>query len=69
MVDTFELMGDYIELNKFLKALGLCVTGGMAKIAIEQGLVKVDGEVEYRKRCKIRNGQKIEFDGNIIEII
>ena len=68
-MNTFKLMGEYIELNKFLKASGLCATGGMAKIVIEQGLVKVDGRVEYRKRCKIKSGQKIEFDGNIFEIV
>jgi ribosome-associated protein len=33
----------------------------MAKTAIAEGLVKVDGNVELRKRCKIRKGQVVEF--------
>ena len=66
---TFELSGDYIELNKLLKALSLCITGGAAKIAIKEGLVKVDGEVEQRIRCKIRNGQKIEYEAVSIEVM
>ncbi len=60
--------GDYIELIKLLKAVGLCDTGGSAKIAVEEGSVKVDGVVESRKRCKIRRGQVVEIDGNFIEV-
>ena len=66
---TFEFSGDYIELNKLLKASGLCGTGGMAKIEIENGLVSVDGTVEYRKRCKIRNGQTVEYGGQTIKVV
>jgi len=68
-METFELAGSYIELNKLLKASGFCNTGGAAKIAIEEGLVKVDGQVEQRIRCKIRNGQKVEYKGNSIEVM
>jgi ribosome-associated protein len=67
-MDIFTLSEDYIELSKLLKSSGLCATGGMAKNAIENGRVVVDGEVEYRKGCKIRQGRKVEFDGHIIEI-
>lgn len=68
-METFELSGDYIELSKLLKAWGLCETGGMAKIVIENGLVAVDGTIEYRKRCKIRNGQTVEYDGHTINVV
>ena len=67
-METFSLSGDYIELNKLLKVTGLCDTGGSAKYAIENGRVTVDKEVEYRKGCKIRHGQKVEFDGHLIEV-
>lgn len=68
-METFRLSGDYIELNRLLKAVGLCETGGMANLAVEEGLVRVDGEVEYRKRCKVRAGRRVEFDGRVIEVI
>ena len=68
-METFEFSGDYIELNKLLKASGLCGTGGMAKMEIENGLVNVDGTVEYRKRCKIRNGQTVEYGGQTIKVV
>ncbi|MCK9196323.1 MAG: RNA-binding S4 domain-containing protein [Syntrophales bacterium] len=67
-MEKFALSGDYIELNKLLKASGLCDTGGIAKYAIKNGRVAVDGEVEYRKGCKIRHGQKVEFDSHMIEV-
>lgn len=65
---VFYLTGDYIELNKLLKATGLCATGGMAKIAIEEGLVTVDGEVEHRKRRKIRSGQTVAYEGRVVQV-
>ena len=68
-METFDLEGhDYIALNDLLKVEGLCASGGMAKSVIADGLVQVDGEVELRKRCKIRRGQVVEFSGNKIVI-
>jgi ribosome-associated protein len=68
MVTKFELKDDYIELIKLLKVTGLCDSGGMAKVVTSEGRVKVNGVVELRKRCKIRKGQTVYFEGNIIEI-
>lgn len=65
----FEIRGDYIELFKILKILGLCDNGGEAKHVISEGLVKVDGQVETRKACKIKSGQKVEYKENIVEVI
>lgn len=65
----YKLENEYIELIKLLKVTGLCSTGGMAKIVTDEGHVKVDGEIEYRKRKKIKKGQYIEFNGDSITII
>ncbi len=62
MKESFEIKGEYIELIKLLKATGLCETGGMAKIVTEDGLVRVDGEVETTKRKKLLRGQKVQFE-------
>lgn len=67
--EKFPLKGEYIELIQLLKATGLCSTGGMAKMVVEDGLVKVDGAVETRKRCKIRQGQKVEFEDGFVEVL
>lgn len=68
MIQQFKIKGEYIELMKLLKASGLCATGGMAKVVIDQGQVKVDGQVELRKRCKIRPGQVVSLAGAVVEI-
>jgi ribosome-associated protein len=65
----FDLSGhEYIELHSLLKVTGLCESGGVAKLLIGDGLVRVDGEVELRKRRKIRGGQIIELNGEQIVV-
>ena len=63
---TFKIEGDYIELNKLLKAAGLAENGAAAGFAIASGKVKVDGEVELRKRRKIRPGQEIVYGASTV---
>jgi ribosome-associated protein len=68
-MEEFDLEGhEFIELNHLLKVAGLCQSGGAAKAVIAEGLVKVDGSVELRKRCKIRSGQVVEFEGHRITV-
>jgi ribosome-associated protein len=64
-VDTigFTLRTDVIDLLQLLKATGLCATGGEAKWAVEEERVRVNGEVEFRKRRKLRAGDVVELDG------
>ena len=59
---------DYIELNNLLKLIGWCPSGGTAKLVIAAGAVLVDGQTELRKRCKIRSGQIVEFEGQKISV-
>jgi len=68
-MSEFYLAGnEFIELNNLLKVTGLCDSGGMAKMLIADGLVTVDAVVETRKRCKIRAGQIVTFQGQTIEV-
>jgi ribosome-associated protein len=68
-MEEFQLEGrEFIELHNLLKVIGLCESGGMAKAVIAEGRVKVDGNVELRKRCKIRQGQVVEFEGHVITV-
>jgi len=65
----FKLEGqEYIELNAVLKRLGLVDSGGHAKVVIDNREVKVNGDVETRKRRKLRNGDKIVYQGKTILI-
>ena len=65
----FSLTSDYIELIKLLKLLNLVESGAEAKIVVEEGLVKYNSEVEFRKRKKLRSGDIVEFQNNRIKII
>lgn len=64
-----ELETEFVELYKILKFEGLAESGGNAKQAISEGLVSVNGEVETRKRKKIRAGDQIDFIDHHIEVI
>jgi ribosome-associated protein len=63
----FELDGhEFIELNNLLKFLSLANSGGEANAFIEKGKVKVNDEVETRKRHKIRSGFTVVFNDKTI---
>jgi ribosome-associated protein len=64
----FELDEEYIELFKLLKVMGVVESGAHAKMLIEEGEVKRNGEVETRKRAKIVSGEKIEVGGEVIDV-
>ncbi len=66
---TFELTEDFIELIKLIKFMGLSETGGQAKLLVENGMVKVDGEVESRKRRKVRKGMTVTVGDETIKVI
>lgn len=59
---------EYIELHNLLKVMGLSETGGIAKLMIAEGLVMVDGAVEFRKRCKIRPGQVVRVGDHAVTV-
>ena len=59
---------EYIELKDLLKVMGLFDSGGVAKTAISEGRVTVDGQVELRRRCKIRAGHVVECEGRTIVV-
>jgi len=62
MKQHYKLKEEYIELFKLLKLMQLASSGGEAKMFIEQSMVKVNSEIELRKRRKIRLGDLIELD-------
>ncbi|MDM5180759.1 RNA-binding S4 domain-containing protein [Massilia sp. DJPM01] len=56
---TFDLAGEFVELNQLLKLSGLCDSGGAGKNLVATGVVSVDGKKELRKTAKIRDGQVV----------
>ncbi|WP_419698591.1 RNA-binding S4 domain-containing protein [Mucilaginibacter sp. NFX135] len=65
----FKLIGDHIPMIQLLKAANLVSTGGEAQIVVSEGEVKYNGEVDYRKRLKVKRGDVVEFRGNKILVI
>ena len=69
--DTFELRpnDEFIELITLLKVRQLAQSGGHAKMIVEDGLVTVNGEQEFRKRKKLRPGDVVVLEETTITIV
>jgi ribosome-associated protein len=52
-----------IQLDQFMKYMGMVGTGGQAKVVIQGGEVRVNGVVETRRKKKLKAGDKVTFRG------
>lgn len=68
-MQTFKVEGEFIQMIQLLKALNWVEHGGMAQRVVEEGLVKYNGEVDFRKRLKVKQGDIVEFEGMKVEVI
>lgn len=64
-----KVEGEYIKLQDLLKYSGLCQTGGHAKIVIQNGEVRVNGEVCTMRGKKMRTGDIVEYNNEQVEVI
>ncbi|WP_458863107.1 RNA-binding S4 domain-containing protein [Acidaminobacterium chupaoyuni] len=60
---------EFIKLDSLLKFAALCGSGGEAKMLIEQGDVRVNGEICTMRGKKIRGGDTVALGDNSIEIV
>lgn len=60
---------EFIRLDSFLKLCDAVQSGGHAKLVIQNGEIKVNGEVCTMRGKKLHKGDKIEFDNKIYEIV
>ncbi|HCY45515.1 MAG TPA: RNA-binding protein [Flavobacteriales bacterium] len=67
-VREFKLTKEFIELNKLLKYENVISSGAEAGAVISEGYVLVNGEVETRKRKKLRKGDVILFESVTITV-
>ena len=67
-MEIINLTEEYIKLGQALKAAGLVESGVDAKFAVQDGLVKVNGQVETQRGKKLVEGDIVEYDGNSIKI-
>ena len=67
-MEVIKLREEYIKLGQALKAAGFVGSGVDAKHVIEDGLVKVNGEIEYQRGKKLRDGDTVSYDGKEVRI-
>ncbi len=59
---------DFIRLDSFLKMCDAVQTGGHAKMVIQDGEVRVNGEVCTARGKKLRSGDSAEFENVIYTV-
>ncbi len=59
---------EFIRLDALLKFSGLTGTGGEAKLAIQNGEVKVNGEICTMRGKKLRPGDRAELGGQVLVV-
>ena len=59
---------EYIKLDNLLKLSGAFQTGGQAKLMVQNGAVKLNGEICTMRNRKIRSGDVVETDDVVIEV-
>lgn len=64
-----KIRDEYIKLGQALKLAGVVEDGVEAKYVIQDGLVKVNGEVDERRGRKVYVGDVISYNGNDIKVI
>lgn len=60
---------EFIRVDQLLKYASIASTGGEAKIIIQEGMVKVNGEVTLQRGKKIRHGDIVEVNDIKFEIL
>ena len=68
-METIKLRDEYIKLGQALKAAGLVESGVEAKYAVEDGNVKVNGEVATQRGKKLVHGDVVAYKGETIKIV
>ena len=65
---VYQLKEEYIELFKLIKFLDLVDSGAEAKMIVADAHVIRNGEIEMRKRAKIRKGDTLVIGDVTIEV-
>ena len=63
-----EIRDEYIKLGQAMKLAGLVSSAIEAKVVIQDGEVKVNGEVDTRRGRKLYSGDNFEFNGELVTV-
>ena len=67
-MESVRIKDDFIKLGQLLKLAGFVDSGVEAKIMIQEGLVKVNGEVDLRRGRKVVSGDIVEYQGKKVKV-
>ena len=67
-MENIKINTEFIKLDSFLKWCGAADLGSYAKMFIQNGEVKVNGEVDVRRGRKLHPGDCFEFEGNEVKV-
>lgn len=67
-MEKISIIEEFIRLDNLMKFSGLCNSGGRAKFLIQNGEVKLNGEVCTMRGKKIRPGDTVEYNGRMVEV-
>ena len=68
MIREINIREEYIKLDSLLKLAGMVSTGGHAKTVIQNGEVRVNGEVCSQRGKKLYSGDSAEFEGVTLKV-
>ena len=67
-MDTIQIRDEFIKLGQAMKLAGLVDSGVDAKLVIQDGLVRVNGEIEYQRGKKLHSGDVFSYDGQDVKV-
>ena len=67
-MESVRIKDEFIKLGQLLKLAGFVDSGVEAKIVIQDGLVKVNGEVDLRRGRKVVSGDIVEYQGKKVKV-
>ena len=68
-MESIKIKDEFIKLGQLLKLAGFCDSGVDAKFVIQDGLVKVNGEVETQRGKKLHDGDLVEFEDEQVKVV
>ena len=67
-MNTITIRDEFIKLGQAMKLAGLVESGVEAKLVIQDGQVKVNGETEYQRGKKLHPGDVFSFEGQDVTV-
>ena len=68
-METIRIRDAFIKLGQAMKLAGLVDSGVDAKLVIQDGQVRVNGEIEYQRGKKLHPGDVFSYDGQDVKVV